>query len=93
MKETENTSVPFIVYESAMDRAERRDRRNVVVTVILIVLLVLSNIAWIIAWNQYDYIDDYVAVDAGNGIANYIGNDGDINNGKDSAQETDKDSP
>lgn len=39
---------------------------------------------WLWAWNQYDYVDgeDYTEVDAGNGTANYIGHNGDINSGK-----------
>jgi hypothetical protein len=38
---------------------------------------------WLVAWHQYDYVDDYsVDMSADDGSnANYIGNDGDIYNG------------
>ena len=46
-------------------------------------LLFLTNALWLIAWNSYDYVDEYtVDVDADDGgNANYIGNNGDIYNG------------
>ncbi len=84
--EEKNMTVPYIAFEATADRAERRDKRNAAIITILVVLLVITNLAWIIAWNQYDYIDGYEAVDVsteGNGNANYIGNDGEINNGQD----------
>ena len=92
--ENERTTVPYIAFESALDKAERRERLHIFVIIFLITLLVLSNLAWIIVWSQYEYIDeDYsVEVDSGSGIANYIGNDGDItNNAANSSEETDKD--
>lgn len=83
MAEKEPVSVPFIVYESATEKADRQQKRLVVIIIILISLLFLTNAVWIIAWNSYDYVDDYsVDLDAGEGgNANYIGNDGDIYNG------------
>ena len=76
-------TVPFVVYESATEKADRQQRRLVGIIVVLIALLFLTNALWIVAWNNYDYVDDYsVDVDAGDGgNANYIGNDGDIYNG------------
>lgn len=55
----ENMTIPYIAYESALDRAERRDKLHISIIALLITLLVLSNIAWIIVWNQYDYVDNY----------------------------------
>lgn len=83
MAEKEPVSVPFIVYESATEKADRQQLRLVVVICILIALLFLTNAFWIVAWNSYDYVDDYsFEVDTGdNGDVNYIGNNGDINNG------------
>ncbi len=87
--ENENLTVPYIVFESAMDKADRRDKRNIIIIALLILMLVATNIVWIIVWNPYDYIDtavddsysvDLDADDGGN--ANYIGNDGDIYNGR-----------
>lgn len=84
MNNNNNMTVPYIVYESALDRGERRDKRHTIVIILLIVLLVVTNAMWLIAWNQYDYVDDYsVDVRSGNGgNANYIGGNGDINNGE-----------
>lgn len=83
MDNREPVTVPFIVYESATEKADRQHRRLIAVILVLIGLLFLSNALWLIAWNSYDYVDDYsVDVDAGEGgNANYIGHDGDINNG------------
>jgi len=67
---------------------ERNDRwRNIIIT-LLIVLLVLTNGMWLWHESQYDYVDDYsVDVDAGEGgNANYIGRDGDINNGTNNSE-------
>lgn len=91
--ENERTTVPYIAFESALDKAERRERLHIFVIIFLITLLVLSNLAWIIAWNQYDYTtEDYsVEIDSGSGIANYIGNDGDINNAANSSETSDSD--
>lgn len=81
--EENKMTVPYVAYESVLDRADRRDKRNMIIIILLIVLLVISNLVWIVVWNQYDYLDDYsVEVDSGEGDINYIGNDGDINNGQ-----------
>ena len=89
----ENNNIPYIVYEASLAREERQQKRLVIVIVILIVLLFITNALWIYAWNQYDYIDESVSVDvdSSEGNANYIGNDGDINNnGKDNSSEDNK---
>lgn len=94
MDDNERIMIPYIAFESALDKAERRERLHIFVIIFLITLLVLSNLAWIIAWNQYDYTtEDYsVEVDGGEGTANYIGNDGDINNhATNNSKETDAD--
>ena len=79
-------SVPYIVHESSMVRAERQAKRLIAIIILLIVLLVGSNIGWLIYENQFEDVitSEEIIVDAEeNGIANYIGNDGDIYNGKD----------
>ena len=80
-------NVPYIVYESAQTRLERVNKGLVIALIIAIVLIFASNMAWLYAWNQYDYESGettQIDVDSqGGGIANYIGNDRDINNGKD----------
>ena len=56
-------------------------------TIIVVLLLWFSTIC-IFVWyiNQFDYYTETTTMD-GNGINNYIGNDGDINNGDKSIEE------
>ena len=78
--------VPYIVHESAMARNERTIKRLVVALIVAVALLFAGNAAWLYAWMQYDYMSEeseIVTVDGKDGIANYIGNDGDIVNGSD----------
>ena len=80
------SNVPYVVHESAMARAERQNKRLVWVIVLLIVLFVGSNIGWLVYESQFETVESTVeediVVDAGeNGVANFIGNDGDITNG------------
>lgn len=88
-------NIPYVAHESAMARAERQIKRLVAVVVILSVLFV----GYIVfdKWNDSQYKDvvetEEITVEAGeNGIANYIGNDGDIYNGEDYSQK-DKENP
>ena len=77
-------NVPYIVHETAMARNERNVKRMIIAIVTAIVLLFASNALWLFAWCQYDYSsEEIVAVDGKDGVANYIGNDGDIVNGED----------
>ena len=83
-------SVPYIVHESSMVRAERQAKRLIAIIILLIVLLVGSNIGWLIYESQFEDVitSEEIIVDAEeNGIANYIGNDGDLYNGKDYSKE------
>lgn len=83
MMEENRTSVPYIVYESAQARAERRDKRFIVALIIITIMMFVSNICWLWAWSQYDYMGEEITVDSKDGgNANYIGHDGDINNGE-----------
>lgn len=95
----ENNENNIIMSRLAFERMQAKDEKNDLwrnITIItLIILLVVTNAMWLIAWNQYDYVEDYeVDVDSeGAGNANYIGEDGDIYNGEsDSTQETEQDS-
>lgn len=77
--------VPYIVHESAMARNERTIKRLVIALIIAVALIFASNAAWLYAWMQYDYTSEESVIDvnAEDGVANYIGNDGDIVNGAD----------
>lgn len=79
MNEKELT-VPYIVYEGEMARAERRNKRSFILILILIVALVLSNAAWIYYEAQWETVS--VTQENDDGYNNYIGNDGDIYNGE-----------
>lgn len=85
--------VPYIVHEGAMARSERHIKRLVVAIIILAIVILLNNVAWLYVWNSYEYISDAtdVQIDNDGGDANYIGNDGDINNyGKDQSKSQDE---
>ena len=82
----DDKNVPYVVYESAMTRADRHIRRLVIALVVAIVMIFASNAIWLYSWMQYDYVtaEHTTTVDAeGSGIANYIGSTGAITNGKD----------
>ena len=85
--------VPYIVHESAQARNERTVKRLVIALIVAIALIFASNAIWLYAWMQYDYSSDTttseINVDGKDGIANYIGNDGDINNGSGYGSESD----
>lgn len=77
--------VPFIVHEAAMARAERHTKRMFIALLVAIAFIFVSNGAWLWYMSQYDYsTEEIVTVDAQEGTANYIGNDGDIINGENS---------
>ena len=56
-------SVPYVVHESAMARAERHTKALIWVIVLLIVLLVGSNIAWIAYENSFDDMEETYTVE------------------------------
>lgn len=75
----ENKTVPYIVYESAQARAERRDKRHIIALIIITAMFFISNIVWLWAWTQYDYASEEIAYrQDGNGINNI--NTGDQDN-------------
>jgi flagellar basal body-associated protein FliL len=88
-------TMPIISHELEMDRAERKEKRLLWVIVFLIALIALlvGTILGLLAYeSQFEtveeshIVDESVVVDADeNGVANYIGNNGDINNGEDNS--------
>jgi hypothetical protein len=78
------STVPYQVLKDFKDTSTATIKRLWILIVILVLLIVGSNMAWLYAWNSYDYVSEEIIVeqdaqDGGN--ANYIGNDGDIING------------
>jgi len=94
--ENENKEVPYAAYEGLQVRHERTVKRLIIAIIITAILMFASNMAWLYAWQSYDYVSEEtesINVDGKDGVANYIGNDGDIHNGennssKDTAQGT-----
>ena len=76
-------SVPYVVHESAMARAERQAKRLVAVIILLIVLLVGSNICWIVYENSFDDMAETYTVEQGGAETNNsVINGGEIVNGE-----------
>lgn len=90
MENNDNIIMSRIAFERMQSKDERNDKWRNLTIIILIVLLVLTNAMWLWAWNQYDYVDEYseIEMDTGEGgDNNYIGNNGDINNGTNEGNE------
>lgn len=90
--EDEKITVPYIVYEGTQARQERTIKRLIVVIILLIVLFFGSQMAWLYAWNSYDYaVEDsgYDIQSDDGGNANFIGRDlnGELNNGENNGQD------
>lgn len=84
MNDDDILTVPYVVYESGMSRQERMVKRMFIALIASIIVTLASNLAWMYMWNQYDYAGEDTTIELGtgeNGNANYIGNDGEINNG------------
>lgn len=79
-------SVPYVVHESAMARAERQIKSLVWVIVLLIMLLVGSNVGWLIYEAQFETVEEvitetYDITQDGAETNNSVINGGDIVNG------------
>lgn len=85
MDSKKRDSVSWQAYEAERARAEIAQWRLAIVLggiiVLLLVALVWTNLAWLNAWQQYDFESYEISADGDNSNANYIGRDGDINNG------------
>lgn len=91
---TNNNDQIRYVMDSMGARLERTTKRFIIAIIVLIIAIVVNNAAWLYAWMQYDYSSSAtttktIEVDGKDGIANYIGNTGDINNGKDTSTNSD----
>lgn len=80
----DNDKISYIAFESEMARHERTIKRLLVALIAAIMLLFISNIAWLLFFNQFEFHTETVMFDTDDGGNNsYIGNDGVINNGED----------
>lgn len=48
MEEKAPESVPYIIHESAMARAERCNRRLLIALIVSLCVMLLNNVAWIV---------------------------------------------
>lgn len=82
IKEVATITLPAYVYEAQEARHERREKRLIIAVIIAVALIFLSNAAWLLYNSQYDYETSEITVGTeGEGNANFIGQDGEINNG------------
>ena len=82
VKSAQAADVPYIVHEASMARSERTVKRLWATIILLILLLVGSNAAWIWWNNQWETVESWeITQENEDGNNNYIGNDGDIENG------------
>ena len=79
-KEQPSETVPYIVHEGTMARAEITIKRLWITILLLIVLLIGTNAGWI--WYQSQFEDIAISQENEDGYNNFIGNDGDIFNGE-----------
>lgn len=70
-------TVPFVVYETAQARNERREKRLLAIILVLIVLLVGSNVAWLWYESQFETVSTTQEVIQENegGYNSFIGGD------------------
>jgi len=84
----ENRNVPYIVYESAMVRAERTIKKLTIIAVVALVLMFITNVAWIYEWTIFDTYSYSYAQD-GQGVNNVnLGTQGDVLNGTESTNQS-----
>lgn len=76
----ERNDIPYIAFEAEMARYERTIRRLLIALMVAIALVFASNMAWLWFVNQFDFSTETVTQELDGGNANYIGNDGNINN-------------
>lgn len=86
MDEKEKLTIPYCVHELQVVRHDKTVKRLIIALIIAVLLIFASNVAWLYAWTQYDYSSSEsqeIIVDSKDGgNANYIGNSGEIVNGK-----------
>ena len=97
MENNDNIIMSRIAFERIQSKDEQNDRWRNIIIIILIILLVATNVMWLWYESQYDYLqtDEFsVDIDAGEGgNANYIGNNGDINNGENNSYQKENTEP
>lgn len=84
----EHKDIPYIAFESEMTKAEMREARKDRIIALLAIIILITNMAWLWFFSQFDISDTAVTLDSQDeGTNNYVGNDGDINNGFDESKD------
>lgn len=71
--DNEQMTVPYIVFEGSMARSERHIKRLVIALIIAVVMIAVTNIAWLILWNSYEYVGDSTSYSQDGEGVNIIG--------------------
>lgn len=71
-----------LALENAEVRHERTVKRFIIAIIVMIVVIFANNVAWLLAWMQYEYVGEEVTVDGTDGIAGYVNGGGAFINGK-----------
>ena len=53
-EEMKDNKIAYLIYESAMSRMERANKRNFIIILLLVALLFGTNIAWVIYESQFE---------------------------------------
>lgn len=77
-------TVPYIVFEGEMTRAERTIHRLWISTILLLLALLGTNAGWL--YYESSFEDIVVTQESDRGYNNFVGNDGDIINGIESEE-------
>lgn len=76
--ETPQEAVSYVVYEGAVARGERREKRLIRLLCAAVAALVLCNLVWLWAWTSHDYVSsDIDYVQDGRGL-NIIGDSNEV---------------
>lgn len=76
----DKNNVSYLMHESEVARLERIIKRLWILCIIIFTAFVISNSLWLYYESQWQTVE--VSQDAENGINNFVGNDGEIINGK-----------
>ena len=92
MNENDNVVMSRIAFERMQAKDERNDLWRNIIILVLIILLVVTNAMWLVAWNQYDYVDEYEveAQQDGEGINIVGGGNVDYGSNSNDTQETEQ---
>ena len=92
MENNDNIIMSRIAFERMQAKDERNDLWRNITIIVLIVLLVVTNAMWLVAWNQYDYVEDYISAEQDGSGVNIIGQ-GDIAYGTENNTQTEIENP